>query len=62
MDLLEQSLEAVIIVGAHRLAIEPRLERPAKGGGNPGLIGDIINLDDLAVHGRDAFDFRFEFN
>ncbi len=49
MDLLEKrGKEIVVALAGCRL--RPRRERPAKGGGDPGLIGQIFNLDNSTIH------------
>lgn len=53
VDLLEQVREIVIRVAALRRH-GPCRKRPAKGGGDPGRIGQILNLDDSTFHGSFA--------
>jgi hypothetical protein len=53
--------EIVIRIGALRRH-GARRERPAKGGGDPGLIGQIFNLDDPTFHGSFACGALFRFH
>ncbi|MES2902745.1 MAG: hypothetical protein V4696_01025 [Pseudomonadota bacterium] len=61
MDLLEQSGEIIILVGAW-LTHRPIRERTAKCGGDPGLVVQILNLDDSTFHWDFACGVLFDLN
>ncbi len=60
MDLLEQGRERIVIAAGRRHRTSR--ERAAKRGSDPGLVGQILNLDDSTVHGNCACGVLFNFN
>ncbi len=61
MNLLQQGGEIVFFVVAWRTH-RPFRERTAKCGGNPGLVGQILNLDNSTFHWDLAGGILFDFN
>ena len=54
-----RSLEDVVVIAAGR-TLWTRRERPTKGGGDPGLIRQILDLDDSTVHFSLAYGVLFD--
>lgn len=61
MNLLQKGGEIALFVVALRTHW-PFRERTAKCGGDPGLVGQILNLDNSTFHGNLAGGVLFDFN